>query len=229
MTTKSPRTKTAKLRSKKIRKLSSRRWLLRQLNDPYVHAAKDQGYRSRAAFKLIEIDEAHSILKPGQTAVDLGAAPGGWSQVLVEKLRPKKVNQIVAIDLLQMDPVQHVTFTQLDFTEPEAPELLKQQLDGPADIVVSDIAPVTTGHRQTDHLRILAVVEAALYFAEEILKPGGTFLAKVFQGGTESSLLAHMKEIFTKVQHVKPNASRKESPEIYVLATGFRGKNTYTV
>lgn len=213
------RVKTAKKRS-----LASTLWLNRQLNDPYVQAAKRDGWRSRAAFKLIEIDEKRKILKPGQRIVDLGAAPGGWSQVAAERIGlAQGKGRIVAIDLLEMEPVPGVDFLQLDFLDDAAPDILKERLGGKADLVLSDMAANTVGHRKTDHLRIIGLVEAAAYFAREVLAPGGAFLAKVFQGGAEGELLADLKRDYAKVIHVKPPASRKDSSELYVLATGFRG------
>jgi 23S rRNA (uridine2552-2'-O)-methyltransferase len=210
------RVKTAHKRS-----LSSQKWLERQLNDPYVARAKREGYRSRAAFKLLEIDEKFHILKPGQRVVDLGAAPGGWSQIAARKIGPK--GKVVGIDLLPIDPMPGVEFIQLDFLDESAPAKLIEMLGGPADIVMSDMAANTTGHKKTDHLRIMGLAEAAVYFAREILAPGGVFVAKVFQGGTESQLLADLKRDFAVVRHVKPAASRADSAELYVLATGFRG------
>jgi len=210
------RVKTAHKRS-----LSSQKWLERQLNDPYVARAKREGYRSRAAFKLLEIDEKYKILKPGQRVVDLGAAPGGWSQIAATKVGAK--GRVVGIDLLPIDPLPGVDFIQLDFLDESAPGKLIEMLGGPADVVMSDMAANTTGHKKTDHLRIMGLAEAAIYFAREILAPGGAFLAKVFQGGTESQLLADLKRDFAVVRHVKPAASRADSAELYVLATGFRG------
>jgi 23S rRNA (uridine2552-2'-O)-methyltransferase len=203
------------------RTLSSQKWLERQLNDPYVARAKREGYRSRAAFKLLEIDEKYHILKPGQRIVDLGAAPGGWSQIAAKKIGPK--GKIVGIDLLPIDPMPGVEFIQLDFLDESAPAKLIEMLGGPADVVMSDMAANTTGHKKTDHLRIIGLAEAAIYFAREILAPGGAFVAKVFQGGTENQLLADLKRDFAVVRHVKPAASRADSAELYVLATGFRG------
>ena len=200
---------------------SSKKWLERQLNDPYVARAKREGFRSRAAFKLIEIDDKHHVLGGGARVVDLGAAPGGWSQVAAKRIGER--GRVVAIDVLPMDPVVGVTFAQLDFLDPDAPEKLKAMLGGPADLVLSDMAANATGHRPTDHLKIMALVEAAAEFAGEVLKPGGAFLAKVIQGGTESALLATLKRDFAAVKHVKPTASRSDSAELYVLATGFRG------
>jgi 23S rRNA (uridine2552-2'-O)-methyltransferase len=203
------------------RTLSSQKWLERQLNDPYVARAKREGYRSRAAFKLLEIDEKFHILKPGQKIVDLGAAPGGWSQIAAKKVGPK--GRIVGIDLLPIDPMAGVEFIQLDFLDERAPGRLVEMLGGPADLVMSDMAANTTGHKKTDHLRIIGLAEAAIYFAREILAPGGAFVAKVFQGGTENQLLNDLKRDFAVVRHVKPAASRADSAELYVLATGFRG------
>jgi 23S rRNA (uridine2552-2'-O)-methyltransferase len=211
-----------KVRVKDKRKSqSSRAWLERQLNDPYVARAKREGLRSRAAFKLIEIDDKHRILKPGGRVADLGAAPGGWSQVT--RKRVGEHGRVVGIDLLEMEAISGVEFAQIDFLDPEAPEKLKAMLGGPADVVLSDMAANATGHRQTDHLKVVALVEAAADFAREVLKPGGAFLAKVIQGGTEGALLALLKRDFAAVKHVKPSASRAGSAELYVLATGFRG------
>jgi 23S rRNA (uridine2552-2'-O)-methyltransferase len=209
-----------RIRTAKGRKISSIKWLQRQLNDPYVQQAKKDGYRSRAAYKLLELDEKLHFLKKGQVVVDLGAAPGGWVQVALQK----GCKHVVAIDLLEMDDLPGMTFFQMDFMEDEAPEALINALGGEmADVVMSDMAHNTIGHQQTDHLKIIALVEAAYYFAAEVLKPGGTFIAKVFQGGTQSDLLALMKRDFKTIKHIKPPASRKESPETYVIAQGFRG------
>ncbi|NIX77688.1 SAM-dependent methyltransferase [Microvirga terricola] len=210
------RVKTANKRS-----LSSQKWLERQLNDPYVARAKREGYRSRAAFKLLEIDEKYHVLKSGQRVVDLGAAPGGWAQIAAKKVGAK--GKVVGIDLLPIDPLPGVEFIQLDFLDESAPGKLIEMLGGPADIVMSDMAANTTGHKKTDHLRIMGLAEAAIYFAREILAPGGVFIAKVFQGGTEGQLLADLKRDFAVVRHVKPAASRADSAELYVMATGFRG------
>lgn len=204
------------------RTASQKRWLERQLNDPYVARAKREGYRSRAAFKLIEIDERFKLLKPGQRIVDLGAAPGGWSQVAAKIVGDS--GRIVGIDLLEIEPMTGVEFITLDFLAPEAPKLLTDLLGGPADLVLSDMAANTTGHKKTDHLKIIALAEAALDFANEILAPGGFFLAKLFQGGESAELLAQLKRDFTTVRNVKPAASRPDSSELYVLATGFRRK-----
>jgi 23S rRNA (uridine2552-2'-O)-methyltransferase len=200
------------------RKTSSKKWLERQLNDPYVRRAQAEGMRSRAAYKLLEINEKTELLTPGQRVVDLGAAPGGWSQVAAARNC-----RVVALDLLEMDPLPGVTFLKMDFMDDGAPEALKAALGGPADLVLSDMAPNTSGHKATDHLRIMALVEAAAAFAGQILAPGGAFVAKVFQGGAEQTLLAGLKRDFSKVRHVKPPASRKESAEQYLVATGYRG------
>ena len=203
---------------------ASRRWLERQLNDPYVARARREGLRSRAAFKLMEIDDKAKLLKPGAKVVDLGAAPGGWSQVAAKRVRAGSGGRVVAIDLLAMDPLPGVDFLQLDFLDPDAPERLKALLGGPADVVLTDMAANATGHRATDHLKIMGLAEAAAEFAREVLKPGGAFLAKVLQGGTEVELLASLKRDFASVKHVKPAASRSDSAELYVLATGYRGR-----
>jgi len=203
---------------------ASRRWLERQLNDPYVARARREGLRSRAAFKLMEIDDKAKLLKPGAKVVDLGAAPGGWSQVAVKRVRAGNGGRVVAIDLLAMDPLPGVDFLQLDFLDPDAPERLKALLGGPADVVLTDMAANATGHRATDHLKIMGLAEAAAEFAREVLKPGGAFLAKVLQGGTEGELLSSLKRDFASVKHVKPAASRQDSAELYVLAMGFRGR-----
>jgi 23S rRNA (uridine2552-2'-O)-methyltransferase len=208
------------------RKLSSKLWLERQLNDPYVARAKQQGFRSRAAFKLIEINDKHRLLKPGMTVVDLGAAPGGWSQIAAKRVGAAEgKGKVIAIDLLQMGEIPGVNFAQLDFLDQDAPERLIAMMGGRADLVMSDMAANTTGHRKTDQLRIVALVEAAALFATDVLNPGGTFLAKVFQSGADAELLAQLKRDFSSVKHVKPAASRQDSSERYVLATGFRGSN----
>ena len=217
-----------RLKSQKIRKPSSRAWLERHLNDPYVAAARREGWRSRAAFKLVEIDDKHHILKPGQRVIDLGAAPGGWSQVAALRTKANEAagdrgGQVVAIDYLAFDPIPNVAIVQMDFMDDQAPSRLRQLLrDGGADVVLSDMAAPTTGHTKTDHLRIIGLAEAAVIFATDVLSPGGVFLCKVFQGGTESDLLARLKQNFATVRHIKPPASRSESAELYVLATGFR-------
>ena len=208
----------SKVKTAKGRKSGSTKWLKRQINDIYVEEAKKQGYRGRAAFKLKEMNEKLDILKPGMKIVDLGSAPGGWCQIAAEHKC-----KIVAMDLLEQDPIPGVDFVQMDFMADEAPDTLKDMLGGQADAVISDMAPNTTGHKQTDHLRIMAVVEAAYYFACEVLKPDGVFIAKVFQGGAQNTLLAEMKKSFKTIKHIKPPASRKESSEQYLVATGFRG------
>lgn len=208
------------------RKLSSKLWLERQLNDPYVTQAKREGFRSRAAYKLQEIDDKHRFLKRGQVVVDLGAAPGGWSQIAAKRVGSLEgKGKVVAIDLLEMPELPGVTFAQMDFLNDHAPEKLRAMIGGGADVVMSDMAANTTGHRKTDQLRIIGLVENAAAFACEILNPGGTFLAKVFQGGADADLLAQLKRDFTTVKHVKPAASRQDSSERYVMALGFRGSN----
>jgi len=209
----------------KGRSVSSKRWLERQLNDPYVAAARDRGLRSRAAFKLVEIDDKARFLKPGAVVVDLGAAPGGWSQIAAERVRAGEGRgRVIALDLTAMDPLPGVTVLQRDFLEPEAVAALLRALDGEkADAVLSDMAAPASGHRQTDHLKIMALADAALDFARQVLKPGGTFLCKVLRGGTERELLEGMKRDFAAVRHVKPKASRSDSAELFVLASGFRG------
>jgi 23S rRNA (uridine2552-2'-O)-methyltransferase len=212
------RVKRAKGRSQ-----SSKLWLERQLNDPYVARAKREGFRSRAAYKLAEIDDKLHFLKAGATVVDLGAAPGGWSQVAAQRVgAAQKKGRVVAIDLLPMAAIPGVEFLQRDFLDPGAPEELRNLLGGRADVVLSDMAPNATGHRATDHLKIMALVEAAADFAREVLKPGGVFVAKVLQGGTEAALLATLKRDFTTVKHIKPAASRADSAELYLFAGGFR-------
>jgi len=206
------------------RKLSSKLWLERQLNDPYVARAKREGYRSRAAYKLIEIDDKYRFLGPGMTVVDLGAAPGGWSQVAAKRVAAASgKGRVVAIDLLEMGEIAGVTFARLDFLAEDAPERLTAMMDGRADVVMSDMAANTTGHRKTDQLRMVGLVEAAAAFAAEVLKPGGTLLAKTFQSGADAELMAQLKRDYAGVRHVKPAASRQDSSERYVLATGFRG------
>ena len=210
------RVKTAGKRS-----LSSKLWLERQLNDPYVARAKREGYRSRAAFKLTEIDDKARVLRKGARVVDLGAAPGGWSQVAAKRVGEK--GKVVGIDILPMEPVPGVDFAVMDFLDESAPERLKAMLGGEADVVLSDMAANATGHARTDHLKIMALVELAADFAREVLAPGAAFLAKALQGGTEASLLAGLKRDFASVKHIKPPASRADSAELYLLATGFRG------
>jgi 23S rRNA (uridine2552-2'-O)-methyltransferase len=206
------------------RKLSSKLWLERQLNDPYVMQAKRDGFRSRAAYKLREIDDKYHVLKQGQAVVDLGAAPGGWSQIAAKRVGAEAgKGKVVAIDLLEMGEIPGVTFAQLDFLADDAPEKLRAMLGGGADIVMSDMAANTTGHRKTDQLRIVGLVESAAAFAAEVLNPGGVFVAKVFQSGADATLQAELKRNFATVRHVKPAASRQDSSERYVLAMGFRG------
>ncbi len=214
-----------KLHKTRGRTVSSKLWLERQLNDPYVAAAKREGYRSRAAYKLEEIAEKYGILKPGGVVVDLGAAPGGWSQVAAKLVKSEEGRgAVVALDILAFDAIPGVIVLQQDFSEPEADSRLLEALAGrKAGAVLSDMAAPTTGHRQTDHIRIMGLAEEALAFAIKVLAPGGAFLAKVFQGGSEKSLLDILKRDFATVRHIKPKASRAESPELYVLATGFRG------
>jgi 23S rRNA (uridine2552-2'-O)-methyltransferase len=212
-----------KIRVKTVNKrsTSSARWLERQLNDPYVAEAQKRGLRSRAAFKLIELDEKYKLLRKGLRVLDLGAAPGGWSQVAAERVGPK--GRVLAVDILAMDPLPGVTVMQQDFMADEAPARIRAALDGPADLVMSDMAAPTIGHTRTDHLRIMAMAETAYQFASEVLAPGGTFLCKLFQGGATKDLLDLLKRDFEQVRHVKPPASRADSAEIYVVATGFRG------
>jgi len=216
------RVKTAKKRT-----ISSARWLERQLNDPYVAAAKREGYRSRAAFKLIEIDDKLRVLRPGAVVVDLGAAPGGWCQVASVRVRSRPGDsapngKVVGIDLTEVAPLPGAEVIQFDFLAVDAPEKLRELLGGPADVVLSDMAASSTGHKATDHLKIMALCEAALDFAIEVLKPGGAFIAKVLQGGSENQLMAALRKHFAVVKHMKPPASRSDSSEMYVVATGFR-------
>lgn len=214
-----------RVRTARGRTASSQRWLERQLNDPYVAASKREGMRSRAAYKLKEIDDKYRFLKPGLRVVDLGAAPGGWSQIAAARVKSAEGHgQVVAIDYLGVEPLPGVEIVELDFTEPDAEARLKSMLrDGGADVVLSDMAAPTVGHTRTDHLRIMGLAEAAAAFAADVLSPGGVFLAKVFQGGAERNLLDMLKRDFAVVRHVKPPASRADSAELYVLATGFRG------
>jgi 23S rRNA (uridine2552-2'-O)-methyltransferase len=213
-----------RVRSGKGRTLSSKLWLERQLNDPYVARAKREGFRSRAVYKLAEIDDKLHFLKPGAKVVDLGAAPGGWSQLVAKRVGAAQGRgRVVAIDILKMESIAGVDFLELDFLDEKAPQVLRDLLGGPADVVLSDMAANATGHRQTDHLKIMALVEAAAEFAGEVLKPGGAFVAKVLQGGTEAALLAQLKRDFSGVKHIKPAASRPDSAELYLVATGFRG------
>ena len=214
-----------RLRTAKGRKLASTRWLTRQLNDPYVEEAKRRGYRSRAAFKLSEIDDKYHLLRPGMSVVDLGAAPGGWSQVAAQRIKVMTgKGTVIAVDVVEMEPISGVTALKLDLTDPDAADRLDEALNGKkADLVMSDMHAPATGHKQTNHLRIMGLVEGALDVAEDVLAPGGTFLAKVLQGGAGKELMARLNSSFAKVRHVKPKASRAESAEMYVLATGFRG------
>ena len=210
-----------RVKTAKGRKISSTRWLERQLNDPYVKRAKAENYRSRAAYKLIELDERFGFLKGVRTVVDLGIAPGGWSQVVRRRLPQSSV---VGIDLLPTDPIEGVTILEMDFMDEAAPERLREAIGGPADLVLSDMAANTVGHQQTDHLRTMGLVEAGLEFACEVLRPGGAFVAKVLAGGADSQLVAALKRNFTTVKHAKPPASRKGSSEWYVVAQGFKGR-----
>jgi 23S rRNA (uridine2552-2'-O)-methyltransferase len=214
----------ARLTSGKHRSHSSRRWLQRQLNDPYVARAKREGFRARAAFKLIEIDGKYRLLKRGTRVVDLGAAPGSWSEVAAQRVGAAHgTGRVIAVDLLEMAAIAGVEFLHLDFLDPRAPAAIKSVLAGPADVVLSDMAANATGHRRTDHLKIMALAQAAAEFAREVLARGGTFLCKVLQGGTEAALLDELKREFASVRHVKPAASRADSAELYLLAMGFRG------
>jgi len=213
-----------RLKTKKNRTVSQKRWLERQLNDPYVARAKREGLRSRAAYKLIEIDDKYHLLKAGARVVDLGAAPGGWSEIAARRVGAAEGRgKVVAIDVLDMAPIAGVTFRQIDFLDPNAPAALHEMLGGGADVVLSDMAANATGHKKTDQLKIMALVEAGAEFAREVLRPGGAFLTKVLQGGTEPKLLAELKRDYATVRHVKPQASRADSAELYLLATGFRG------
>ncbi len=216
-----PRAARVRVKTAKGRKLSSKLWLERQLNDPYVVEAKRLGYRSRAAFKLAEIDDKSKFLKPGGRVVDLGAAPGGWVQVALQRVGAK--GRVVGIDLQEIEPIPGSELLVGDFLDEDAPDRLRALMDGPADVVLSDMAASSSGHAPTDHLRIMGLAEAALEFALEVLAPGGAFVAKVLQGGSERALLETMRRNFTKVTHVKPPSSRKDSAELYVVATGFRG------
>lgn len=221
---------TVKIKNKKDRTASSRRWLERQLNDPYVNQARDLGFRSRAAFKLIEIDDKYHLLAKGKTVIDLGAAPGGWSQVAAERVKSgnPKGGKVIGVDLQEMAPIPGVTLLQADFTADETQDQLIALLNGKADIVLSDMAAPACGMTDVDYIRIIALVESAYHFAKTVLKDGGSFVAKVLRGGTEAELLKELKKSFTKVQHFKPPASRKDSAEMYVIATGFREESTPT-
>jgi 23S rRNA (uridine2552-2'-O)-methyltransferase len=209
-----------RVKTAKGRKVGSTRWLERQLNDPYVQRAKAEGYRSRAAYKLLELDEKFGLLKGVRSVVDLGIAPGGWSQVVRRKAPAAKV---AGIDLLPTDPIDGVTILQMDLMDEAAPQALREALGGPADLVMSDMAANTVGHPQTDHLRTMGLVEAGLHFACEVLRPGGAYVAKVLAGGTDNQLLAELKRHFATVKHAKPPASRKDSSEWYVVAQGYKG------
>jgi 23S rRNA (uridine2552-2'-O)-methyltransferase len=224
-----PRRLKERLKSGKRRSVSSKAWLERQLNDPYVAEAKRRGYRSRSAFKLIELDDKYRLLKPGQRVVDLGAAPGGWSQVAAERTKaPEGRGKVIAIDMHGMEPIAGVTIIKDDFLADDASRELIAALGGEkADAVLSDMAAHATGHRQTDHLKIMALAEAGLDFAKLALKPGGSFLAKVLRGGTEREILLRMKQDFAQVRHVKPQASREDSAELFVLAQGFRDRRQH--
>ena len=217
---------SVRVKTAKGRKSGSTRWLQRQLNDPYVEEAKRQGYRSRAAFKLIEIDDKHQLLKPGMTVLDLGAAPGGWSQIAAERVGAVQGRgRVIAADISEMEPIAGVEVLHLDVDSEEGAARLREILGGAhADLVLSDMAASATGHKATDHIRIVALVESALALAAEVLAPGGAFLAKVLQGGGDNELMTALKRDFAKVRHVKPKASRADSAETYMLATGFRGR-----
>ncbi|HWD28331.1 MAG TPA: RlmE family RNA methyltransferase [Rhizomicrobium sp.] len=211
----------AKLKDRKDRTVSSARWLERQLNDPYVHAAKVKGYRSRAAFKIVELDDKFRFFKKGARVLDLGAAPGGWSQIAVQ--RCGATGRVVAMDILEMEPIEGATIFEADMLDDETPQLLIDALGGPADVVLTDMAAPTTGHRATDHLRTSGLLEAAIDMAEATLRPGGAFVGKAFQGGAANELLTRLKKRFASVKHVKPPASRSESVELYLVAQGFKG------
>ncbi len=211
---------TVRVKTARGRTVSQQRWLQRQLNDPYVVEAKKRGYRSRAAFKLLQLDDQFRLLKPKARVIDLGAAPGGWTQVSVERT---KGGVVIGIDLTPVDPIAGATVLAKDFYDDDAPEVLTKLLEGPADVVLSDMAAKATGETQVDHIRIMGLAEAAHDFARSVLKPGGAFVAKVLRGGTERTLLDRLKRDFEKVRHVKPEASRADSAEMYVVATGFRG------
>jgi 23S rRNA (uridine2552-2'-O)-methyltransferase len=219
---------TVKVKTAGKRTASSARWLERQLNDPYVAEAKKRGYRSRAAFKLLQLDDQFRFLRPGARVVDLGAAPGGWTQVAVERVKPgqgpgQSGGVVVGLDLTPIEPVAGATVLAKDFYDDDAPAVLEKLLGGPADVVMSDMAAAATGETQVDHMRIMGLAETAHDFARQVLKPGGSFVAKVLRGGTERTLLDRLKRDFTKVRHVKPEASRADSAEMYVVGTGFRG------
>lgn len=218
------RRESVRVKARKNLTESSRRWLQRHLNDPYVAASKEDGYRSRAAYKLLQLDEKFHLLRSPMRVIDLGAAPGGWTQVVAQKCGTdaKKGSKIIGLDILPVEPLPDVTFLQMDFLTDEAPIILKKHLDGQADLVLSDMAPSTTGHSRTDHIRVMAMAELAASFAIEVLRPGGAFVCKIFQGGAEKELLTLLKTNFAKVRHAKPAASRAESSESYIVAEGFR-------
>ena len=224
------RSLTVRVKTAKGRKFSSTRWLQRQLNDPYVQKAKKDGYRGRAAYKILEIDDRFRFLVPGARVVDLGCAPGGWCQVAVHRVNAlggksgKARGTVLGVDLQEVEPIAGVDLMQLDFLDEGADDAVKSRLGGQADVVMSDMAAAASGHRQTDHMKIMALAETAAEFAFDVLAPGGSFVSKVLQGGTENELLALLKRRFTKVQHIKPPASRKDSAEMFVVATGFRGE-----
>ena len=214
-----------RLKNARAHKASSQQWLQRQLNDPYVAQAKRDGYRSRAAYKFLEIDDKYRLLKHGMRIVDLGAAPGGWSQIPAKRVGSVDgKGKVVGIDLLDIEPIPGVDFAVMDFNDEDAPERLKDMLGGPADGVISDMAANTTGHKKTDHLKIIGLAELAVEFARDVLSPGGFFLCKLFQGGDTAHLVTELKRDFAVVRHVKPAASRADSAELYVLSTGFRGQ-----
>lgn len=212
-----------RVKSAKGRKISSTKWLQRQLNDPYVQKAQKMGLRSRAAFKLMELDDRFKFLKTGANIIDLGAAPGGWVQVALERCGPK--GYVVGIDIVEIEPLAGAELIQGDFLDDDAPDRLRALMDGDADVVLSDMAASSTGHKATDHLRIMSLLEVAIHFAVDVLKPGGVFVGKVLQGGTENELLTALKKDFETVKHAKPPASRSDSAEVYVIATGFRGRD----
>lgn len=214
------RGKPARLKTAKMRTASSQAWLERQVNDPFAAKARAHGYRSRAAYKLTEIDDRFRLLKPGARVIDLGLAPGGWTQVAVER----GVAEIVGVDLLPVDPIPPAKILEMDFTDPACGPLLIELLGGAPDVVLSDMAPNTVGHRETDHLRIMGLIEAAMDFAMSVLKPGGSFVAKAFQGGGSHLLIARLKQSFAEVRNVKPKASRQDSSEVFLVATGFKGR-----
>lgn len=214
------RGKPARLKTAKMRTPSSQAWLSRQINDPWAAKARAHGYRSRAAYKLTDIADRFGLLLPGQRVIDLGAAPGGWTQVALER----GIRQIVGVDLLPVEPLPPAEILEMDFTDPACGDLLVERLGGPPDLVISDMAPNTVGHRRTDHLRIVGLIDAAVDFAESVLAPGGAFVAKAFQGGEISEVLTRLKRSFAQVRNVKPPASRPDSSETYIVATGFRGR-----